>query len=143
MKRLKDENGYYASEESFEKIGNVFLNEDYTEYRAIIDGQNVISMTSEEGEKYYALPGNHDIIVPFVHESELLETGDVDGSGTVNASDAACVLIASASLGAGNETDLSEPQRWSADVNHDGSVNASDAALILQQAAENGAKPME
>ena len=139
MQRLKDENGYYASEESFNKIGNVFFDEDYTEYRDFVDGKNVISMTSEEGGKYYALPVNHDVIVPFVHQSELRDTGDVDGSGTVNASDAARVLIASASIGAGNQSALSEAQRWSADVNRDGNINASDAALILMYSADRGA----
>ena len=57
----------------------------------------------------------------------------------VDASDAACVLIASASIGAGKQFDLNEVQRWSADVNHDGIVNASDAAIILIYAAEHGA----
>ncbi|MCR4646728.1 MAG: serine hydrolase [Oscillospiraceae bacterium] len=64
--------------------------------------------------------------------------GDIDYSTTVNASDAARVLIASAALGAGGTLGLSSRQQRAGDVNADGDVNASDAALILQYAALSG-----
>ena len=67
------------------------------------------------------------------------DPGDVDYSRTVNASDAARVLIAAAEFGAGGEPGLSDRQQSAGDVNRDGEVNASDAALILQYAAVSGA----
>ena len=139
MRRLANQNGEYASNETFNTVGNVLINEEFSEYKAVVNGQSVITMTSVEGTRYFALPGCMDPIVPFIHESELQEIGDVDKSNMVDASDAACVLIASASIGAGKQFDLNEVQRWSADVNHDGIVNASDAAIILIYAAEHGA----
>ena len=65
--------------------------------------------------------------------------GDVDGDGTVNASDAAEALIAAAILGAGGDPELTEAQQTAADVNGDGDINAADATIILQYAAAVGA----
>ena len=65
--------------------------------------------------------------------------GDIDGSGSVNASDAANVLIAAAKIGAGGDSGLTEAQKKAADVNGDGSINATDAAIVLQYAAYIGA----
>ena len=65
--------------------------------------------------------------------------GDIDGSGTINASDAAKVLIVSATIGAGKDPGLIDAQKKAADVNGDGATNASDAAIILQYAAYIGA----
>ena len=68
-----------------------------------------------------------------------ISLGDVNQDGTINAKDAAEVLVASAKIGAGLSSDLTEEQEKNADVNHDGNVNAKDAALILTYAAEIGA----
>ncbi|MCR4645245.1 MAG: hypothetical protein K5695_07535 [Oscillospiraceae bacterium] len=68
-----------------------------------------------------------------------LALGDVNYDGYVNASDAAKVLIAAASLGAGEGSGLTDDQIYCADVNFDGIVNASDAAQILIYAAYIGA----
>lgn len=65
--------------------------------------------------------------------------GDIDGSGTINASDAANVLIAAAAIGAGNDPGLTDAQKKAADVNSDSSINATDAAIVLQYAAAVGA----
>ena len=65
--------------------------------------------------------------------------GDLNGDSTVNASDAAMMLIAAAKIGAGNESGLTPAQEKQADLNGDGIVNASDAALTLQYAAMIGA----
>ena len=65
--------------------------------------------------------------------------GDLNGDSTVNASDAAVVLIAAARIGAGNDSGLTVDQLLCADVNGDTIVNASDAAIILQYAAKIGA----
>lgn len=64
--------------------------------------------------------------------------GDVDGSGTVNASDAARVLIYAANMGVRFELPTQQMLNI-ADINSDDVINASDAALILIFAAKQGA----
>ena len=62
--------------------------------------------------------------------------GDVNGDGSVNASDAASVLIYAAEYGAtGSSQYLNAMQCNRADLNEDGYINSSDAASILQYAA--------
>ena len=61
---------------------------------------------------------------------------DLNDDGTVNASDAALVLIASAAVGAGDAS-KAIPCEW-ADTNSDETVNASDAAYILIYSAAVG-----
>ncbi|MCR4646213.1 MAG: dockerin type I repeat-containing protein [Oscillospiraceae bacterium] len=61
--------------------------------------------------------------------------GNINTDEAINASDAALVLIAAASIGAGKESGLTEAQTKRADLNGDRIVNASDAAIILQYAA--------
>lgn len=65
--------------------------------------------------------------------------GDLDGDGTVNAADAAAILIAAAKIGAGEPPGLTTEQENTADLDDDGSINAADAAIILQYAAAVGA----
>ncbi|MCR4644184.1 MAG: hypothetical protein K5695_02075, partial [Oscillospiraceae bacterium] len=65
--------------------------------------------------------------------------GELNNDNAVNASDAAMILIAAASIGAGEDAGLTDAQKAAADVNHDGSVNASDAAIVLIYAAAVGA----
>ena len=65
--------------------------------------------------------------------------GDLDGSGVVNSSDAALILIAAANVGAGYDAGLTQVQKDAADVNHDGASNALDASIVLQYAAMVGA----
>ena len=62
---------------------------------------------------------------------------NLNSDSTVNASDAALVLISSAAVGAGDASKAIPPEQ--ADVNADETVNASDAALILIYAAAVGA----
>ncbi len=71
---------------------------------------------------------------------ELL--GDLDGDGTINASDAADLLIAAAAIGAGSMTTTPELIA-KGDINKDGEVNAVDATAILQYAAAVGAGAKE
>ena len=66
--------------------------------------------------------------------------GDANADGSVNASDAAQVLISAAKVGAGGEGDVPTEV---GDVNADKVVNASDAAIILQYAAAVGASTFE
>lgn len=71
--------------------------------------------------------------------AEEYALGDVTEDGIVNASDAARVLVASANIGSGQESGLTDAQFNRADYNQDGKVNASDASGILTFAAEQGA----
>ncbi len=64
--------------------------------------------------------------------------GDLNSDGTVNATDAAILLIAAANTGSGSESGLTAEQEAAADLNGDGAFDASDAALILQYAAYTG-----
>ncbi|MBR3629142.1 MAG: leucine-rich repeat protein [Oscillospiraceae bacterium] len=101
------------------------------------------SATIYGNEGSYAQQYANENQIPFKLLSEL-ETpgdslGDIDDSGTINASDAANVLIAAAVIGAGKDPGLTDAQKKAADVNGDGATNASDAAIILQYAAYIGA----
>ncbi len=73
---------------------------------------------------------------PFVPFYSL---GDLDGNGSVNATDAAMLLVAAAAVGAGEAHELTEEQAGYADVNGNGQFEATDAALILMYAAYQGA----
>ena len=72
-------------------------------------------------------------------EQPAVVTGELNGDGTINASDAAVILIAAAAIGAGQDSGLTEAQKTAADVNCDGICNASDAAIVLIYAAAVGA----
>lgn len=65
--------------------------------------------------------------------------GDVNQDNTINAIDAARVLVASASIGSGQESGLTDTETVLADYNQDGTVNALDASGILVYSAEVGA----
>ncbi|MCR4647115.1 MAG: leucine-rich repeat protein [Oscillospiraceae bacterium] len=96
--------------------------------------------TDEEPEMGYIYDGSRVAGSVFDVNDPPYPTGDVNEDDTVNASDAAEVLIAAARIGAGEtKAVLSREQQTLADVNLDGTVNASDAAVILQYAAAVGA----
>lgn len=65
--------------------------------------------------------------------------GDVDEDGNVNAVDAANILVAAATVGAGGDITWTDTQKKNADVDGNGSFNSTDAAYILMYAAEVGA----
>ena len=77
--------------------------------------------------------------VEFTAARRDFRTGDLNGDGEVNASDAALTLIAAALVGAGSDSGLTAMQSVEADVTGDSLVNASDAALILLYAADHSA----
>ncbi|MCR4645301.1 MAG: hypothetical protein K5695_07825 [Oscillospiraceae bacterium] len=70
--------------------------------------------------------------------TETVVPGNLNDDDTVNASDAALILIAAATLGAGEELEISIAKKAAADVNSDDSINASDAAIVLIFAAAVG-----
>ena len=76
---------------------------------------------------------------PPTEPEKELPLGDVNDDSMINASDAAQILIAAASIGAGGSYGLTDAQTTAADVNFDKTVNASDAATVLIYAAYVGA----
>ena len=74
-------------------------------------------------------------VVPIQYNIPLLEA-DNNSDGSVNASDAAAILVYASLQGAGANTDMSSEHM---DVNGDGLVNATDASVLLEICARIGA----
>ena len=115
---------------------STLYNDDYTlvvscPYSGVIKGYT--GSTAEAYAKKY------DRTFVAISDETEQPLGDLNGDNTVNASDAAQVLIAAAAIGAGQDSGLTEAQKNAADVNHDSSINASDAAVVLIYAAAIGA----
>ena len=70
--------------------------------------------------------------------SDTPTAGDVNGDKSVDASDAADLLIALANIGAGADSGLTDAQTAAADADGSGALDAGDAAVILQYAAYLG-----
>ncbi|MCR4645948.1 MAG: leucine-rich repeat protein, partial [Oscillospiraceae bacterium] len=100
----------------------------------ILYGGTEAKRYAEENDMIYG--GTDPTVEP---EQPAVVTGELNGDGTVNASDAAVILIAAAAMGAGSGSGLTAAQLEAADVNKDGTVNASDAAIVLIYAAAAGA----
>ena len=103
-----------------------------------IQALGVDSNTNTQPMTGYIYDGTAAAGTPF--EGPEFGLGDVNLDKTIDASDAADVLIAAARIGAGDDAGLTAQQSTLADVNSDGSVNAGDAAAILSYAAELGAQ---
>lgn len=65
------------------------------------------------------------------------DPGDVDRNGTIDAADAALILVECSLYGTGSSS-FTETQLLAADMNGDGEMNAADASAILVFATENG-----
>lgn len=63
---------------------------------------------------------------------------DVNGDGTVDATDAALILEAAGRLGAGEASGLTPEQEAIADADLDGAITATDAAIVSEFAALTG-----
>ena len=72
-----------------------------------------------------------------LQEPEPLQIGDVNGDNTINASDAADVLVYAASAGAWGTEDYQEDWLSRADFNQDGEINSIDASEILVYSVEH------
>lgn len=77
-----------------------------------------------------------DVLLEFYADTAVL--GDANADGNIDAVDAANILVASAAIGSGGESGLTETQEQSADVNGDGAFDAVDAAVVLCYAAAVG-----
>ena len=62
----------------------------------------------------------------------------MNGDGSVNANDAAEILVAAARIGAGSDSGLTAEELAAGDVNGDGATDATDAATVLRYAAYVG-----
>ncbi len=67
-----------------------------------------------------------------------INLGDLNGDHSVDAADAAKLLIAAAAVGTGNASGLTETQEVAADLNGDAAFDAVDASQILNYAAYVG-----
>ena len=115
------------------------LHSDETTVEIRLDSQKlaVYADLDQDGVFEEMIANSEDNPLEIEPESPLL--GDVNFDSSVNASDAALILIAAASYGAGNGYGLTTEQERAAEVNSDDTINASDAALVLIYAAAAGA----
>ena len=102
-----------------------------------------VEPTAPESGMYPTDLGNVDRVLKTqylqVFARSEFELGDLNADGEANAADAADLLIAAASLGAGNDPGLTSLQMAEADLNGDGLYNSSDASELLRYAAEKAA----
>lgn len=71
-------------------------------------------------------------------DTSEITLGDLNGDHSVDAADAAKLLIAAAAVGTGNPSGLTETQEAAADLNGDAAFDAVDASQILNYAAYVG-----
>ncbi|MBR3629846.1 MAG: hypothetical protein IKN55_05150 [Oscillospiraceae bacterium] len=111
---------------SFRKIGTL------TEHQTIADAV-------QKTDTGYVLQNKDDVQTYALQLARQMkaEFGDVNYDGSINASDAAIILIDAAERGALATARSTDTER---DINGDSDVNASDAALVLGYAAALGAK---
>lgn len=137
---------YTSNGEELKNTGEfIFLNPDFAfigkpfyggGFQGTIVGYENSTAQAYAVEKGYNFRSLGESPEPFVPVYSL---GDLDGNGSVNATDAALLLVAAAAEGAGEAHDLTEEQAGYADVNGNGQFEATDAALILMYAAYQGA----
>lgn len=131
------EDGYILTADNLENVTISGKNDSNTQTLTVSTNmQSVLIYETEYGLLAAAVDTDGD----GSYEQKIAEfaLGDVDENDTVDASDAAAILIAAAKMGAGEDSGLTNVQKAKADVNADGEIDASDAALILQYAAEVG-----
>ncbi len=78
---------------------------------------------------------------PYVYDDQYIperELGDVNGTKSVNASDASTILQYSATMAVGREYPVVASFETAADVNADGSIDAVDASIVLAYSAAKG-----
>ena len=66
-----------------------------------------------------------------IKSAPKIELGDVNGSGTIDSSDASCILEFYSRQSTGSTTLFTSEQEFAADVNNDFRADASDASCIL------------
>ena len=136
--KMTDE-GYLLTADDLHEASLIARNmEDKAIVSVSADAKSVLFRENASGQ----LVASADLDGDGIYETELAKSrllGDLNGDDTVNASDAAVLLIAAAEIGAGNASGLTEEQEVAADVDYDRTINASDSANILIYAADVGA----
>ena len=110
----------------------VYLYDDETVDHAFVAAPGMY-ITLSDSEKELWIVKNGDIVDSYTivrPAAGAAGSGDVNGDGRVNATDARWVLQVSSGM-----RTLTAEQRVCADVNGDGRVNATDARWILQVAS--------
>ena len=125
---LLDENGHFKFNSSYSDISTGSVNSQ--EKNAVIETDNNVLISIENQEIIYYIDKNGDDVY-----DDIVEKGDVNCDGFINASDASLVLAKYASdsahsseyIGVGNNL---------GDYNGDGVINASDASDVLAYYAD-------
>ncbi len=134
----KTEDGYLLTADNFESV-TAFAHNDNAQANLTfsIDADSVLLYEVNETTLAAAIDSDGD----GSYETTIAQTshlGDLDYSGSADATDAAAILIAAAAEGSGSASGLTDEQKVYADVNTDGAFDANDAALILEYAAYAG-----
>lgn len=99
----------------------------------------VVYGTPGSQAEYYASLRSYFTFSDVANAPKDASLGDVNGDESIDATDAADILIAAANLGAGERSGLTADQETAADVNGDAEIDATDASNILLYAAMAGA----
>ncbi len=138
------EDGYILSSDNLSDVAVVTFNDDYianaaisTDYTKLliyeIDEQTIGIAVDADGN------GTYETMLQTNPVKEIT-TGDVDGNGIVDISDATAAMTMYARNAAGLSVDeYTEDQKQAADVDKDGDIDISDATAILTYYAQNAA----
>ncbi len=134
----KLEYGYILTADNFENV-TAFAHNDNAQANLTFstDADSVLLYEVNETTLAAAIDSDGD----GTYDETIAQTshlGDLDYSGSADATDAAAILVAAANQGSGAASGLTDEQKVYADVNGDGAFDATDAALILEYAAYAG-----
>lgn len=124
--------------EAIAEIGDI-TKENYKDRRVALEAaeQAMENYLDTYGRDCKGFVENYDVLTQArkdydaFDQADVYTLGDIDGNGTINATDALLALQHSVEL-----ISLGETQRLAADVNRDGDINATDALLILQHSVK-------
>ena len=125
---LLDENGHFKFNSSYSNISTGNVNSQ--EKNAVIETDNNVLISIENQEIIYYIDKNGDDVY-----DDIVEKGDVNCDGFINASDASLVLAKYASDSA-NSSEYIGVGNNLGDYNGDGVINASDASDVLAYYAD-------
>lgn len=125
---LLDENGHFKFNSSYSNISIGSVNSQ--EKNAVIETDNNVLISIENQEIMYYIDKNGDDVY-----DDIVEKGDVNCDGFINASDASLVLAKYASDSA-NSSEYIGVGNNLGDYNGDGVINASDASDVLAYYAD-------
>ncbi len=112
---------------------------DVVDAHSLIKGYAYQYVNLDELDMYLNAAGHALLADAVLAVTAALPTGDVDGSGAVDSTDASFILIHAAQVGAGEAGIFADNQLAAADVDGDGAADATDASKVLIYAAIIGA----